>query len=101
MVLVRVGQHDRLDVVGVAFEPDRIGHDEIDAGRRVVAERHADIDDDPAPVVRRAVAVGVEVHPDFATAAERREDEFGLAHFSSALALRDVALVEHAAGRGW
>ncbi len=42
-----------------------------------------DVDHDPAPVLRRAVGVGVEVHPDFATTAKGSEDEFRALHFSS------------------
>jgi hypothetical protein len=50
--------------------------DHLDARRRLVAERHAQVDDDPLPVVRRPVAVEVEVHADLVRPAERQEDEF-------------------------
>ena len=39
-------------------------------------EQHAAIDDDPFAVVRRAEAIGVEIHADLARPAERQEDQF-------------------------
>src|SRR5690606_25914319 len=45
-------------------------------GRAIVAEGHAEIDDDPAAVILGAVAIEVQVHADLAGPAEREEDEF-------------------------
>jgi hypothetical protein len=41
-----------------------IGQDDLDAGRRLVAEGHAEVDHDPLAIVSRAKAVQVEVHAD-------------------------------------
>ncbi len=87
MVFMRVGKNDRLDLVSEAFQIDRVRHDEVDAGRRVIAKRHAHIDDDPPPIIGRAITVGVEVHPDFPATAKGSEYEFGALHFSSLAAL--------------
>ena len=74
MVFVRVGQEHRIDVL--ADQIGRVRADQVDAGRRRIAERHADIDDDPAPRMGRPVAIGVQVHADFAAPAEGQEYEF-------------------------
>ena len=79
VVLVGVGQHDAQDVVGVLLDEGRVGQDDLDARRGLVAEGHAEIDHDPLAVVRRAEAVEVEVHADLVRPAERQEDEFVVA----------------------
>src|SRR5690606_27967018 len=57
-------------------EPD-VGEDEIDARRfGRIPERDAAIDHDPFAMLRRAVAVEPEIHPDLADAAEWQEDKF-------------------------
>ena len=53
-----------------------IGQDDLDAGRGLVAEGHAQVDHDPLAGVGRAEAVQVEVHADLVRPAERQEDEF-------------------------
>ena len=84
MVFVGVRQHDAQDAVGVFFDELGVGQDDLDAGRGLVAERHAQVDDDPLAVVRRAEAVQVEVHPDLVRPAQRQEHELvvfaGLGH---------------------
>ena len=76
MVLMSMGQDDAEDVVSVLLDELRVGQDDVDARRRLVAEGHADVDDDPLAVVRRAKAVAVEVHADLVRPAKRQEDEF-------------------------
>jgi hypothetical protein len=53
-----------------------IRQDDLDAGRRLVAEGHAQVDHDPLAIVGRAKAVQVEVHADLVRPAQRQEDEF-------------------------
>ncbi len=77
MIFMRVGQHDGTHVFALFGKVADIGHDEIDAGRgALAAEHHAAIDDDPIAIIGRTIAIGVEIHPDLARAAERQEDEF-------------------------
>src|SRR6202000_1231030 len=65
-----------------------VGHDDVDTRRRGLApEQYAAIDDDPLPVVGRAEAISVEIHPDLARSAERQEHKFVL-HQIGRLALR-------------
>ncbi len=52
MVLVGVGQHDAEDVVGVLLDEGRVGQDDLDARRGLVAEGHAQVDHDPLARVR-------------------------------------------------
>ncbi len=76
MVLVRMGQDDADNVIGILLDKGRIGHDQIHARRGLIAEGHADIDDDPLAVIGRAIAVAIEIHADLVRAAQRQEDEF-------------------------
>ncbi len=76
VVLVGVGQDDAEDVLGVLLDEGRVGQDDLDARRGLVAEGHAQVDHDPLAGVGRAVAVEVEVHADLVRAAQRQEDEF-------------------------
>ncbi len=55
------------------LEKADVGHDEIDAGRGVVAERHAHIDAQPGAALFGADPVEREIHADLADAAERNE----------------------------
>jgi hypothetical protein len=75
VVLVSVRQHDAQDVVGVGLDVARVRGDHLHAGRRQVAEGHAQVDHDPLPIVRRPVAVQIEIHPDLVRPAQRQEDE--------------------------
>ncbi len=86
MVLVGMGDEDRLDPILTLFEPGDVGHDEIDAGRRLhVREGHAEIDDDQPLAPLRPVAVDVAVHPDLARSAERQIDQPVCTHSRSLL----------------
>ncbi len=76
MVLVGMGQDDTQD--GLALEEFGIGHDDLDAGRRQVAEGHTDVDDDPLPVMGGTEPVKVQVHADFVRAAQRQKHKFVL-----------------------
>ena len=76
VILMRVGQDDAEDVVGMLFDEARVGHDDLDARRGRVAESHAEIDHDPLPRMGRTVAVEIEVHPDLVRPAEGEEHEF-------------------------
>ncbi|MNX80295.1 hypothetical protein D3C86_1119500 [compost metagenome] len=79
VVLMGVRQHDAQDVL--AFQEGGIGHDHVHAGRGGIAEGHADVDENPFAVMRRAKAIGVEVHTDLVRAAQRQEDEFVVLSF--------------------
>ncbi len=80
MVLVGVREDDGVDLVSNLLQIGGIRHDQVDARRRCVAKGYADIHHDPAPVVRRTVGIGVEIHADFPASAERREDQFCVFH---------------------
>ena len=71
MVLMRVGQHEADQLVAALLDEGRVGHDDVDAGRRLVAEGDAEIDHQPAA----GMAVKVQVHADLARPAERQEQE--------------------------
>jgi hypothetical protein len=75
VILMGVGQHDAEDVVGVLLDEAGVRQDNLDAGRGLVAEGHAEIDHDPLAGVRRAEAVEIEVHADLVRPAQRQEDE--------------------------
>src|SRR5271168_2827710 len=79
MVLVGVCKNNPQDVVGMFLDERGVGQNDLDPRRGLIAEGHADIDDDPLAIVRRTVAVAVEVHPDLVRAAERQEYEFVVA----------------------
>ncbi len=75
MVLVAVGHHQPDQIVPMLGDEARVGHHDIDAGHRVVAEGHAEIDHQPLAVI----AVEIEIHADLAGAAERQEQELAVA----------------------
>ena len=76
MVLVGMGEDDAEDVVGVFLDKGRVGQDDFDARGGLVAEGDPHIDDDPLAIIRRSIAVAVEIHPDLIRAAQRQEDQF-------------------------
>ena len=77
---MRVREHETADVLLQLREVADVRHDEIDTGvGPFAAEQHAAIDDDPFAVVGRPVAIGVEIHADFARAAEGQENQLGVA----------------------
>ena len=65
----------------------RIGEDDLHARRGLIAESDAQIDDDPLAILRRPVAVEVEVHADLVGPAERQKDQF-VAHALGPAGLR-------------
>ena len=67
--------HDAEDVLGDALGEFGVGQDDLDAGRRLVAEGDPQVDHDPLAGVRRTEAIEVEVHADLVRPAERQEDE--------------------------
>ena len=74
MILVRVRQHQPEQVLPLLLEEGDVGKDQVDARQvLLVAERHAEIDRKPAPLVAIAEAVDRQVHADLADAAERRK----------------------------
>ncbi len=71
MVLMGMGDKNRLDPVGALRQPAYICHDQIDAGRGVhIREGDAGIHKDEPFLVLGAVAVDIAVHPDFASPAK-------------------------------
>ena len=57
MVLVRVGEEDALDPVGVLAQVREVGEDEVDAGHVGVGEHDPAVDDEDAVVDLEAEAV--------------------------------------------
>ena len=67
VILVRVREHERLDLVEPAFEGGEVRQDQVDAGLVVLGEQHAAVDDEqPAGVLEDG-----HVAADLAEAAER------------------------------
>ena len=71
VVFVRMRCDDPQQTVASLGDKAGVGHDDIEAGLRIIAEGHAAIDDQPVALI----SVEVEVHADLAGAAERREIE--------------------------
>jgi hypothetical protein len=71
MVLVGMGQHQADHVLAPVLDEVRVGQDDVDARRRLVAEGDAAVDDQPLA----ADAVEIEVHADFAGAAQGQEHQ--------------------------
>ena len=92
MILMRVGQEQALEVRALGLEEGDVGKDHVDAGLGVAAKGDAHVDDEPFAVVRRPVAVEVEVHADLAHAANGDEHE---------LRPLSVGTAGHALTRAW
>ena len=74
-----VGGDDAQNILAPFHQVADVGQDQIHARRIALApEQHAAIHDDPLPVVGRAIAIGVEIHPDLARTAQRQEDQLVL-----------------------
>ena len=71
MILMPVREHDADQAVGMTLDEVEIGEHEIDAGIGGIGEGEAEIDHHPFAVA----AVEIDVHADFARAAEREEEE--------------------------
>ena len=71
MVLVRVGQHQRLDVVEAILDLTQVGQDQVDARLVVAGEEHAAVDDQqPTEMLENR-----HVAADFADAAQRGDPQ--------------------------
>jgi len=76
VILVGVGDEDRLQPVAAFGKPGHVGQDQIDAGRTVhVGEGNAQIDQDQPFLALRPVAVDIGVHSHFARPAEGQIDQ--------------------------
>ena len=62
MILVRMGQHDGLEIFHPFLYELEIGKDEIDAGVLATGKCHAQIDHEPAPLT----TIQVDIHTDLA-----------------------------------
>ncbi len=81
VILMRMGDEDRLDPVGPLGQPLDIGKDQIDARRAVhIGECHAQIDDDQPLLVRRPIAVDIAIHPDLPRASKGKINQPVAAH---------------------
>ena len=67
VVLVTVGEHERVDVVEPVLDGPEVRQDQVDAGRVLGREQHAAVDDEQPPVVLEHGHVAA----DLADAAER------------------------------
>ncbi len=71
VVLVGVGQHQRLDVVEPVFDVTQVGQDQVDTGLVVGGEHHSAVDDEqPAHVLENR-----HVAADFVDAAQRSDPQ--------------------------
>ena len=75
VVLVAVGQHDRLDVVESVHDGREVGQDQVDAGLVLLGEQHAAVDDQQLAVVLEDGHVAT----DLAEAAQRDDPQGSLA----------------------
>ncbi len=72
-----VRQHKTHEILPLLHQEADIRHHHIDARKMFfVAERHAEIDGEPATLLAIAEAVDRQVHADLADAAERRKGQF-------------------------
>ena len=74
VVLVAVGQHERLDLVEAVPDRLEVGQDQVDAGVVLLGEQHAAVDDEQPPVVLEDGHVAA----DLAQAAERDDPQAAL-----------------------
>mmetsp|Transcript_3068 Transcript_3068/g.5240 ORF Transcript_3068/g.5240 Transcript_3068/m.5240 type:complete len:275 (+) Transcript_3068:1073-1897(+) len=76
VILVGVGDEDRLDPILACFQPFHVGQDQIHARLAVhIGEGHARVHDDQPLLPFRPIAVDITVHPDFPGAADGKVDE--------------------------
>jgi len=81
MVLMRVGDENRLQPVLGFDQPGDVRQDQIDAGGGVhIRECHAQIDKDQTLFPRKAIAVDIGIHADLASAAKRHIDQAFTCH---------------------
>ncbi|OIQ70731.1 hypothetical protein GALL_476530 [mine drainage metagenome] len=81
VILMRVGDKNRLDPVGAFFQPADIRQDQINTGRPVhIREGHPQIDDDQPLFSLTSIAIDVAIHPDLPRAAKGKIDQALFAH---------------------
>jgi NADH-quinone oxidoreductase subunit L len=73
VIFMRMGEHDPQD--RLTFQIGRIGKDQIHTRHGQAGKRYADIGDNPLAIIRRSIAIGIEVHADFARPAQRQEHQ--------------------------
>lgn len=71
MILVRMGQHDRQQIVTALLDECRIRQHDIDPRQPVIGKADTKIDDQPFALA----AIQVEIHPDLAASAQRQEQK--------------------------
>ena len=71
MILMRMRRHDPEQAIAAFDDKAGIGHDDFEPRLRIVSEGDAAIDDQPVALI----PVNIQVHPDFARAAERDKEE--------------------------
>ena len=76
MILMGVSQNDAGKSGAIGFKERQIGQDDVDSGLGLLAELHAQVDENPLPIVGWAQTIGIAVHADLAHAAQRNEHEF-------------------------
>ena len=80
VVLVPVGQHDRVDLVQPVPDPGEVGQDHVDAGLVLLGEQHAAVDDEQSPGVLEHGHVAT----DLAEPAERNDPQAALGQRAAA-----------------
>ena len=71
MILVRMGRHDPEQAIAAFDDKAGIRHDDFETRLRIISEGDAAIDNQPVALI----PVNIQVHPDFARAAERHEEQ--------------------------
>ncbi len=71
VVLVAVGEHDRVDLVEAVPDPGEVGHDHVDTRLVLLGEEHAAVDDEQPP----GVLEDGHVAADLAEAAQRNDPQ--------------------------
>ena len=72
MVLMRMRQHDGLELIAALLDEFEIGEHQVDAGILVAREGHPEIDHQPASLT----PVQIDVHADLARSAQGEEQQF-------------------------
>src|SRR4029079_16229498 len=75
MILVTVSENDAGNVRPLLLGIGDLGEDQIDTGQVGSGKGDAEVDDDPGPVMRPALAVKGEIHANLADAAKRQKDQ--------------------------
>ena len=76
MVLMRMGDEDRLDPVAPCLQPGDVGKDQIDTGGAVhIRKGDAQIHNDQAFLILPAISVHITVHSDLTCPAQGQIDQ--------------------------